>query len=160
MRNSREKADWIADLESVKDQSIIISGDTIVALHGKILEKPKDQEDALRMLTSMSGQTHTVFSGMTLLQKCQDGQESSPPKVSTFVVSTDVTFKTLSEREIKGYIKTGEPMDKAGSYAIQGIGAYMVKSINGSFSNVIGMPLTELYQHLKDEFGLELHEGS
>jgi septum formation protein len=134
------------------DRAIVITCDTIVVLDGHILEKPVDQADARRMLAQISGRTHTVISGVCVAQV--SGSKALRAKV--FKVETQVTIKPLSTEEIAAYVATGEPMDKAGSYAAQGIGAYMIDRIEGSYSNVVGLPLTELVQCLRDDFDVHL----
>ena len=149
-RNSRLKLEDV--YERVKDKisanpsTLIIACDTVVSLNEKktILEKPHDTDDAYKMLKILSGNTHVVISGVSLLYK-----KSSEIKTSTFKVETEVKIKELSDEEILWYIDTKEPMDKAGSYAMQGIGSYFIESINGSHTNVIGLPLCELYNHIQ-----------
>ncbi len=148
-RNSLEKASNILTQldEASHSDCLIITGDTVVALGDDILEKPKSRQQAFQMLTSLSGNRHTVYSGV-----CITHPENQ--KQSVFFVKTDVFFKNLTAEEINRYIDSGEPMDKAGSYALQGIGAYMVRKVEGSYSNVIGMPLCELWESLTEEFGV------
>lgn len=121
-------------------QTPLLSADTIVVLDNEIINKPADRDDAIKMLTKLSGRTHTVFTGVALFFK---------DSVDTFFVKSDVTFKKLSEIEISDYCNTDEPYDKAGAYAVQGIGAFMVKSISGSYSNVIGLPVSEVIEHFQ-----------
>ena len=111
----------------------VLAADTAVVLGSVIMGKPKDQADALTMLAQLSGKTHQVYSAISLR-----GREHSQA-----VSITDVTFRRLTEREILDYWNTGEPLDKAGSYAIQGMGGMFVKSIKGSFSGVVGLPMFE-----------------
>lgn len=120
--------------------AFVVGADTIVYLDGSILGKPKDAEDAEQMLSRLSGTTHSVFTGVAI---CYKG------KVDTFYERTDVTFWELTDDEISEYIKTGEPLDKAGSYGIQGIGATLVKEIHGDYYTVVGLPIAKLYRHLK-----------
>ena len=117
-------------IEADKNDTVIGS-DTVVAINDKILGKPKDEKAAAKMLKMLSGKTHTVYTGVTVLQ---NGKEI------TDVVSCDVTFKEMTETEILNYIKTGEPMDKAGAYAIQGKGSAFVEKINGDYFAVVGFP--------------------
>lgn len=121
-------------------EPIIIGADTVVLLEGKVLGKPSDEAEAAAMLRSLSGRWHEVVTGVALLQ----GQ-----KKICFSVNTQVCFYELSEAEIEGYIRTGEPMDKAGAYGIQGEAALFVREIRGDFYNVIGLPIAELAQRLK-----------
>lgn len=118
----------------------VISSDTIVVLDGHILGKPVDKEDAKRMMRKLSGRTHHVFTGVAVFLD---------EKVDLFAVRSGVTFKELSEKEIQDYCETDEPYDKAGAYAVQGIGSFMVKSIDGSYSNVIGLPVSEVITHFQ-----------
>lgn len=139
MRLSREKADAVA---ATKDGRFFIGADTIVVLDGTILGKPIDAADAQRMLSGLSDRDHEVITGFTLFDKISGVHISRS-------VCTEVTFKKLEEKEIAAYIATGCPMDKAGAYAIQGGAVHFVRSINGSYSNVIGLPMTELYEVLQ-----------
>lgn len=118
---------------------IVLGADTVVALEGEILGKPGDAEDARRMLTLLSGKTHSVFTGVTVLQG---------PHKESFFCETKVTFYSLSEKEITAYINTGEGMDKAGAYGIQGVGALLVEKIDGDYFNVVGLPVSRLYRVL------------
>jgi septum formation protein len=117
----------------------ILAADTVVALDGKILGKPETEEMAVRMLTELSGRRHQVYTGLAAF-------EAGEAK-SLYVVS-EVEFFPLSEETIKNYVKTGEPLDKAGAYGIQGRGALLVKSINGDYNNIVGLPLASLSQLL------------
>lgn len=128
--------------------ALIIAADTLGVLRGKILGKPGDAADAMTMLEALSGKTHRVITGLAVL----DGVTG---KVLTRVVTTRVTFRRLSRREIDSYVETGEPLDKAGAYAIQGRGALLIKEIKGDYFNVMGLPLGALCQALK-RFGVYL----
>lgn len=125
---------------------LILGVDTIGLFQGKILEKPHDKEDAFRMLTMLQGNTHEVLTGLCLLD---------PTKKVTFVERSFVTFLPLTEKEIRAYICTGEPMDKAAAYAVQGIGSLFVKKIDGDYFNVVGLPLYRLNLMLQ-EFDIHL----
>ena len=138
LRLARLKAQEIA---RDQDSAVIIGADTIVVLGGEILGKPKDEEEAFAMLSQMSGRVHRVFTGFCVLD-ASDGSEYSE------AVESKVRFKHLTPEEIRGYIKTDEPMDKAGAYAVQGRGSYMIKEIQGSYTNVVGLPLCELVEVL------------
>jgi len=128
--------------KSIQD-SIIITADTLVFLNEQILTKPSDQQDAYRILKLLSGQTHQVFTGITILN-------TKTKKELTDYVKTDVTFRKLDDSEIWAYIKTGSPMDKAGAYGIQDdFGAVFVERIDGDYYNVVGLPLCKLYSMLK-----------
>lgn len=130
---------------NITEVAIIIGADTVVAWKDSILEKPGSVEEAKEMLRKLQGQTHEVYTGVVLIKKEADGTE----KRITFHECTKVTFYEMSETEIDDYVSTGEPMDKAGSYGIQGIGAKYVKEISGDYNNVVGLPVARLYQELK-----------
>ena len=121
-------------------QSMIVGADTVVAYQGQILGKPTDEADAKRMLTMLSGQTHEVYTGVCVIE---DG------KTKTFYEETKVTFYEISEDEIERYIETGEPMDKAGSYGIQGKAAVFIKGIEGDYYNVVGFPIARFLQEIR-----------
>lgn len=118
------------------DKVPVIAADTVVVLDGKILGKPKDAADAVRMLTELSGRTHKVLTGVAV---SFDGTQLAE------VCETEVIFRTLTAAEIAEYVATGEPLDKAGAYGIQGRGAVFVEKINGCYNNVVGLPLTRLH---------------
>lgn len=131
--------------------SLIIAADTVVYSDGIILGKPKDKEDAFRILKGLSGKTHEVYTGVCVM-RLSDGYAVSES------VKTSVVFKDLPDSMIKKYIETGEPMDKAGAYGIQGKGAVLVKEINGDYFNVVGLPVSTLYDMLVSEFGDYIEE--
>ena len=135
--------------EQGRSKEIIIAADTIVYSDGKILGKPENKENAKKMLSELSGKEHEVYSGLCVM-RIKDGYSVSRS------VKTTVTFKDLSDSEIDAYVKTDEPDDKAGSYAIQGKASAFIKSISGDYFNVVGLPLSELYDILKDEFNIQL----
>ena len=136
--------------KNIKDKNaIIIAADTIVYSEGLIMGKPKDEKDAYVMLKSLSSKEHKVYTGICVLRK-SDGFSV------TRSVSTTVKFKNLTDEIINEYIKTGEPLDKAGAYGIQGKGAVLVKKIDGDYFNVVGLPLSELYDILKSEFDIDI----
>jgi septum formation protein len=151
-RNAIEKAAWVVDHVGVDDKRepgiIVISADTIVVLDNKILEKPVDSAHAKTMLHGLSGRWHTVISGVTL-----QSAYGAASRVDTFAVQTRVLIKALSKAEIESYVRTGEPLDKAGGYAAQGIGSYMVERIEGSYANVVGLPIAEVVKALEQSFG-------
>lgn len=117
--------------------TVVVAADTVVVCDGKVLGKPVDREDAFRMLSMLSGRTHQVMTGLSVVT---DTQEISVTEV------TDVTFRKLTDREIWTYIETDEPMDKAGSYGIQSGGALFVEKICGDYFNVVGLPVCRLGQ--------------
>ena len=140
---SREKAQWIA--RQLDGETLVIGADTVVVRDGAALGKPKDTEDAVAMLLSLSGRDHQVCTGVTV---CRGD------RVLTQVEETQVTFRDLTETEVRQYVSTGEPMDKAGAYGIQGLGGLLVEGIRGDNSNVVGLPVCRLGQMLKD-FGVD-----
>ena len=131
--------------------SLIIAADTVVYSDEIILGKPKDKEDAFRILKGLSGKTHEVYTGVCVM-RLSDGYAVSES------VKTSVVFKNLPDSMIKKYIETGEPMDKAGAYGIQGKGAVLVKEIDGDYFNVVGLPVSTLYDMLVSEFGDYIEE--
>ncbi len=127
---------------------LVIAADTIVYHRGRILGKPKNEDDALVMLRLLSGDVHTVYTGYAV---------RSMYKTVCDFCATDVYFRNLDDDEIMKYIKTGEPMDKAGAYGIQGIGALLVDRIDGDYLNVVGLPASSLMLCLKDNFGFDYY---
>lgn len=125
--------------EKSEKQSMIVGADTVVAYQGQILGKPTDEADAKRMLTMLSGQTHEVYTGVCVIED---------EKIKTFYEETKVTFYEISDEQIDRYIKTGEPMDKAGSYGIQGKAAVFIKRIEGDYYNVVGFPIARFLQEI------------
>ncbi len=136
---SQKKAQAIADKQS---DAIIIAADTLVEIQGEILGKPTDRDDALRMLHKLNGKTHTVCTGFTII-------DTSSKKQSTKSEETKVTMRKVTEREMMQYLQKDKPFDKAGGYAIQGIGAVLFERIEGDFFNIVGLPLTSLVTELK-----------
>ena len=133
-------------LSSLSEDELLITADTIVWLDGEVLEKPKDEADACRMLRELSGKTHQVFTGVCLTTK---------EKQVAFSCRTDVTFARLDEEEIQHYVETYRPLDKAGAYGVQEwIGYIGVERVEGSYFNVVGLPVQRLYQTLKQNFNI------
>lgn len=126
-------------------KKLVIGADTVVAYDGRILGKPADAAQAGEMLTLLAGNTHQVYTGVTFCY-----QENGTEKLHTFYERTEVTVYPMSREEITAYVETGEPMDKAGAYGIQGRFAAYVKEIRGDYNNVVGLPVGRLYQELKD----------
>ncbi len=122
--------------------AIIIGADTIVVLNGKILGKPKDKKSAIEMLSKLRGKTHQVFTGIVVWETPED-------RYYTRVVKSLVKMRDYSMEEIINYVETGEPMDKAGAYGIQGKGAVLIEKIEGDYYNIVGLPLAPLYLLLK-----------
>ena len=131
---------------------LVIGADTVVAYDGKILGKPVDEADAKRMLSMLSGNTHSVFTGVTLVLIDKSGRAGE----LVFYEKTDVKMHKMTEQEIDRYIATGEPMDKAGSYGIQGKCAIYIEKIDGDYNNVVGLPITRIYQELK-RIGIDIY---
>lgn len=123
-------------------EGIVIGVDTFLVFGNKRLGKPKDKNDAYKMLKSFSGRTISVYSGVALIDS------KSKKEIVDYEVSK-IRFRELEDKEIKAYIKTGEPMGKAGAIAIQGIGAVFIEEIKGCYSNIVGLPITNLYKNLK-----------
>jgi septum formation protein len=129
-------------LDELNENEIVIGADTIVVLNGRIYEKPKDREDAITMLSILSGQTHEVITGVYILSK---------KKKISFSEKTKVTFNPLSLEEINFYVDNYKPYDKAGSYACQEwIGAVAIKRFEGDYFNVVGLPINRVYRELKE----------
>jgi septum formation protein len=126
--------------------AVVIAADTVVAVDDQVLGKPVDPAEACAMLRSLSGRAHQVFTGLALL---------GPATEYVTLVATDVEMKSLTDGEIEAYVATDEPMDKAGAYAIQGGAAFMVRSLNGSYTNVVGLPMAELEEALRELFGIQ-----
>lgn len=131
---------------------LVIGADTVVASEGKILGKPSSQKDAVKMLQSLQGREHEVYTGVTIMAR--EGNEN---RKKTFHEKTKVVFYPMSDEEIRSYVNTGELMDKAGAYGIQGKSAVFIKKISGDYNNVVGLPLARLYQELKN-MGIESRE--
>lgn len=130
---------------------MVIGADTIVSCGGQILGKPKDERDACHMLKLLSGGTHQVYTGVSIVLLDASGKAGQV----TFHEKTDVTMRAMSEEEIRRYVATGEPMDKAGAYAIQGLAAMFVIGLDGDYYNVMGLPVCPLAMILR-KFGVKL----
>lgn len=135
----------VAGREMAKDSLLVIGADTIVVYEGKILGKPEDKEDAVRMLTMLQGKEHSVYTGVALLSGEQE---------IVFAEETRVQMCPMTPEEILWYVNTGEPMDKAGAYGIQGVCARFIRQIQGDYNNVVGLPVGRIYQELKKEEGV------
>jgi septum formation protein len=142
---SLEKAKTVA---SKYPDSLIIAADTFGVLRGKIIGKPHTTEEACQMLRALRGKSHRVITGFTIL-------DTKSQHTITRAVETRVYFSKLSDEEIDNYVKSGEPLDKAGAYAIQGLGSVIVEKISGDYYNVMGLPLQALTESLK-EFGIHI----
>ena len=128
-----------------QEDYVVIGADTVVSCWGNIMGKPKDKEDACRMLRDLQGKSHQVYTGVTLAWK----NSGISPMYYTFSECTDVTMYAMEEEEIEKYVAGGEPMDKAGAYAIQGQCAAYIHGICGDYNNVVGLPVGRVYQELK-----------
>ena len=126
-----------------KNEYIVIGADTVVVFEGTVLGKPEDGGDAFRMLRFLSGHTHTVYTGVTVINTMTGNRK-------TFYEATDVTFFDIPDDELRCYVESGEPMDKAGAYGIQGKGAFLVERIEGDYYNVVGLPVARLLRVLKE----------
>ncbi len=146
MRIASGKAKAVAS--QIDGDCLIIGADTVVCCGETVLTKPPDEQSAFGMLRMLSGRTHTVYTGFAVLR-------TSDFQLETGCEQTQVTFRDLTDEDIAGYIKTGEPMDKAGGYGVQGIGAVLVRAICGDYSNVVGLPLGSLAQTL-GKFGIKI----
>ena len=146
---SRQKAAEVAG--KARPEDVVIAADTVVALDGKVLGKPHSEDEAFAMLSSLQGRRHQVYTGLTVRR----GERSA-----TLHEMAQVTFRPMTEEEIRAYIATGEPMDKAGAYGIQGYGALLVEGIVGDFYTVMGLPVCRLGMLLR-RFGVDplLGEG-
>lgn len=143
LRKAQSVADQIRKTESAPH--LVIGSDTIVFFQNQILGKPKDEKDAFCMLKAMSGNTHTVYTGVSII-------DTGNGQTETFYEATQVEFYDVTDQEIKDYIATGAPMDKAGSYGVQGRGCFLVKRIEGDYFTVVGLPIARLWKELK-KFG-------
>lgn len=146
---SLEKAEEVWDKVSKegkldKEKNVLLAADTLVFLDDQRMGKPKDENDAVRMLKSLASREHQVYTGVTVFW----GNSDSYQKI-TFYEKTDVYFNDISDEDIKIYVESGEPMDKAGAYAIQGVFAKHIRSINGEYANVVGLPIARVYEELK-----------
>ena len=128
-----------AEIAASHPQDVVVGSDTLVVLDGEPLGKPHTEEEAFSMLSKLSGKVHQVVTGVAIL---------SPEGEDSFTTITNVEFYPLSEQEIRDYIRTGEPMDKAGAYGIQGKGALLIRGIEGDYYTVMGLPIAELVRHL------------
>ena len=157
---SAQKAEGVLQMLGMQD-CLIIGSDTIVAVDGQILGKPKDPEDAKRMLRMLQGRAHEVYTGVTVLKVRWDDTEQTRlvdgdtvPGVQverrTFHEETKVIFFPMSEEDIETYVATNDPLDKAGAYGIQGFCARYIRGIEGDYNNVVGLPVGRLYQEIKD----------
>ena len=146
MSLSLQKAQAVA--KDSDNNSLVIGADTIVSYKNEILGKPSNYDDAVRMLKLLSGKTHSVYTGFTIIN-------TSDNAIITDYEKSDVTFKNLTEQEIDDYVNTGEPMDKAGAYSIQGIASSFVENLSGDYNNVVGLPIYKLSKYLYNSFNIK-----
>ena len=139
VRLARDKA--LAGVAQAPRDLPVLGADTIVILNGEVLEKPQSPDDACAMLHRLSGHTHQVMTAVAIADR---------QHIMDCLVMTEVTFRVLSQQDIAGYVASGEPMDKAGAYGIQGLGGCFVRKINGSYHAVVGLPLVETYELLSN----------
>ena len=142
---SKRKAEKVAERRS--GEEIVVSADTVVVIDGKIIGKPRDEEDAFNIIKSLSARTHEVYTGFTV---------SGNGKTKTDFEVTKVHFKELCEDDIRRYVATGEPMDKAGAYGIQQKGNLFVDYIHGDYYNVVGFPISKICVTIKELFGINI----
>jgi septum formation protein len=128
--------------------AVIVAADTFIVFHGELMGKPRDAEEARKMLRKLSGKTHSVITGYTII-------DTEHKRELSRAVETKVTFRRITGKEIDAYVRSKEPLDKAGAYAIQGLGAVFVRRIEGDYFNVIGLPLNSLVESLKG-FGISI----
>lgn len=140
---SAQKAAEVAG-QLQREEAVILGADTVVVYEGQILGKPRDEKEAERMLSMLCGNTHSVYTGVTIV-RVQDGKT----KHCSFYEETKVTMYPMTRQQILSYIRTGEPMDKAGAYGIQGKGALFVEKIDGDYNNVVGLPVAKVFQMLE-----------
>lgn len=147
---SRQKAEAVFAMLPVKEEVLVIGADTVVTRKGSVLGKPKSRKAAVKMLSKLSGKAHQVYTGVTLLYRPEGTDSPAKVQRKTFYEMTKVRFFSLTEEEIEAYVETGDPMDKAGAYGIQGIFAKYVQGIEGDYNNVVGLPVGRLYQEAKE----------
>lgn len=152
---SRQKAEDVAG-SVLRDREgiLVIGADTVVSYRGHILGKPADEADAVRMLSMLQGKAHSVFTGVTLIRRGPEEEWQV-----TFAEETRVHMYPMTEAEIRWYVGTGEPMDKAGAYGIQGLCARFVEKIEGDYNNVVGLPVGKIWQELKKRCRSSQKEG-
>lgn len=142
--NAAAKAKEVFFRLGCREDAVVLGADTLVCIHGKALGKPKDEDDAKKMLSELSGREHSVITGVSLVDS--EGE-------MTDFCETAVKFRHLSSEEIDAYVATGEPMDKAGAYGIQEKGCLLVEEIRGDFFNVVGLPVSKVFGMLKEKNG-------
>lgn len=146
LRKGKAVLDRITESGTVTEETLIIAADTVVAAGGEILGKPRDKEDAARMLRLLSGTTHQVISGVALLSSDRSAVASEV---------TGVRFASLSDKDLNFYLNSGEPYDKAGAYAVQGLASLFIEGLDGDYFNVVGLPVKCLSDLMKETFDLD-----
>lgn len=144
MELSRQKAEDVA--KNQEAGTLVIGSDTVVAVDGRILGKPHDHKEAEEMIRSIEGRSHQVYTGVCMVLKGTEGEED---RVLTFFDATDVEVYPMTDEEIITYAESQEPMDKAGAYAVQGFFGRYIRGLNGSYANVMGLPISMVYQEMK-----------
>jgi septum formation protein len=145
---AQRKAKAVWDLREGADHAVVVGSDTLVALDGRILGKPRDEDHAAEMLRMLSGRTHEVYTGLCCIGHARSKTAGAGPETIVGHTVSKVTFRPMSEEEIRAYVKTGDPLDKAGAYGIQGIGSVFIEKIEGDFYSIMGLPMNLLYQML------------
>lgn len=144
MELAQQKAKHVYESLNIKDNTVVIGSDTIVVYRDEILGKPVDKQDAYDMLSMLADRTHQVYTGVSLIIN-KDGIVTE----KTFYEKTDVSFYPIYKEDLRRYVESGDPLDKAGSYGIQGDFSIHIKEIHGDYNNVVGLPIGRLYQELK-----------
>lgn len=148
---SRQKAEAVFHaLAGTEEEVLVIGADTVVSCDEKILGKPKSPEHAKEMLRLLQGRSHEVYTGVTLLYRAGETENTASIEGKSFYEVTKVNFAPMSDEEIEDYVAMGDPLDKAGAYGIQGLCARYIKGIEGDYNNVVGLPVGRLYQEIKD----------
>ncbi len=145
MELSLRKADAVFDKEMPEKDTVVVAADTIVAMDNEILGKPKDRNDAIRMLKELSGRKHQVYTGVAMYYYV-----GGRVFIENFANCADVYFRELSDETITTYVDSWEPMDKAGAYGIQGLGAILVDKIDGDYYTIVGLPVSKVYHSIKN----------
>ena len=144
MELASQKAKAVYDSLDQKENTLVIGSDTIVVYRDEILGKPKDKQEAYDMLSMLADRTHQVFTGVSIIKN-----DNGNVRENTFFEKTDVTFYPIYKEDLRKYVESGDPLDKAGSYGIQGDFSIHIKEIHGDYNNVVGLPIGRLYQELK-----------
>ena len=149
---SRQKAEAVLETLTCTEDVLVIGADTVVSADGRILGKPSGEKDAVRMLERLSGRSHEVYTGVTLLYRT-GGMSAAQVRQRIFHEMTKVDFYPMTQQEIADYVASGDCLDKAGAYGIQGLCARYIRGIVGDYHNVVGLPVGRLYQEMKELTG-------